>query len=114
MHSACVYENTCPMWRLPDTVGGGVSTEKTGAVDFGSNAWTPSRSHTACASGSMRLGSYAPSRGRGPGSDMGRKGYRWPRNRQCVALCDSECVGRRDGPVPHALTTCRPAVRTLH
>ena len=63
MHSACVYENTWPMWRAPDTVGGGVSTEYTGAFDEGSKAWQRSVSHSACAAGSIALGSYGAERG---------------------------------------------------
>ena len=58
MHSACVYENTCPMCRLPDTVGGGVSTENTSAFDAGSKRWTPSRSQSSWAARSIVFGSY--------------------------------------------------------
>src|SRR5689334_11810405 len=71
MHSACVYENTCPMWRLPDTVGGGVSTENTGFLDAGSNACARSFSHSACAAASTAFASYPCERGRG-GSLEGR------------------------------------------
>jgi len=32
MKSCCASPNACPMWRVPDTVGGGVSNEKSSFV----------------------------------------------------------------------------------
>src|SRR4051812_30204656 len=44
--SVWVYENACPMWRSPDTVGGGVSIAYTSARSLDrSNAYVPSSCH---------------------------------------------------------------------
>ena len=67
MLSACVYEKMCPRWRCPETVGGGVSMEKTGAGLAGSKAWHRSRSQRAWAAGSIDFGSYGASRGEAGG-----------------------------------------------
>lgn len=48
MMSVCVYENTCPTWSEPLTVGGGVSIEKTRSLGKpGSKEYVFDSSHTS-------------------------------------------------------------------